>query len=169
MPRSFCRLLAFDPCGLRNRRARSACFTIDPSMPFLRATNWRVATKAGRKFFLIFRFYGPKPAAFDGSWELNDIELVKWQRAGGTIRDLLMRRSTTSVTSSLEIECSSLVLIRKSNRALVFSKAESGGVRCVRNTCPIGIDDVYTDSAKITHIIRRVELHRKSWLNYIIP
>ena len=33
----------------------------------------------------------------------------------------------------------------------------------------IGIADVYTDQAKMTHIIRRIELHMKSWLNYIIP
>jgi len=33
----------------------------------------------------------------------------------------------------------------------------------------IGIADVYTDQAKITHIIRRIELHMKSWLNYVIP
>jgi multidrug resistance efflux pump len=33
----------------------------------------------------------------------------------------------------------------------------------------IGIADIYTDRAKITHIIRRIELHMKSWLNYVIP
>ena len=38
-------------------------------------TNW-ILTKEGRKFFLLFRFYGPEPAVFDKSWELNDIELV---------------------------------------------------------------------------------------------
>jgi len=26
---------------------------------------------------LLFRFYGPQPAVFDGSFELNDVELVK--------------------------------------------------------------------------------------------
>jgi len=25
---------------------------------------------------MLFRFYGPTPAAYDGSFELNDIELV---------------------------------------------------------------------------------------------
>ena len=38
--------------------------------------NW-VPTKAGEKFFLIFRFYGPKAPALDKSWELNDLEKVK--------------------------------------------------------------------------------------------
>jgi multidrug resistance efflux pump len=33
----------------------------------------------------------------------------------------------------------------------------------------IGIADVYTDRAKLTHAVRRIELHMKSWLNYVIP
>jgi hypothetical protein len=33
----------------------------------------------------------------------------------------------------------------------------------------IGIADIYTDRAKITHVVRRIELHMKSWLNYVIP
>ena len=33
----------------------------------------------------------------------------------------------------------------------------------------IGVADVYTDRASMTHIIRRIELHMKSWLNFIIP
>ena len=33
----------------------------------------------------------------------------------------------------------------------------------------IGIADIYTDQAKLTHTIRRIELHMKSWLNYIVP
>jgi hypothetical protein len=38
--------------------------------------NW-VPTAKGRKFFLLFRFYGPEPAALNGSWELNDIEHIE--------------------------------------------------------------------------------------------
>jgi hypothetical protein len=38
--------------------------------------NW-IPTQEGRRFFLLFRFYGPERAAKDGSWQLNDIELVK--------------------------------------------------------------------------------------------
>ena len=41
-----------------------------------KVANW-IPTKAGRRFFLLFRFYGPKPEVFDGSYQLNDIELVK--------------------------------------------------------------------------------------------
>ena len=47
-----------------------------PKAPKGKEANW-IPTKEGRKFFLLFRFYGPKPAAFDGSWELNDIEKVE--------------------------------------------------------------------------------------------
>jgi hypothetical protein len=34
-------------------------------------------TIPGKGWFTLFRFYGPEPAAFDGSWELNDAEPVK--------------------------------------------------------------------------------------------
>ncbi len=35
--------------------------------------NW-LPTDPDRRFFLLFRFYGPEPGVFDGSFELNDIE-----------------------------------------------------------------------------------------------
>ena len=38
--------------------------------------NW-IRTVAGRGWFPIFRFYGPKEAFFDKSWQLNDIEEVR--------------------------------------------------------------------------------------------
>jgi hypothetical protein len=47
-----------------------------PKAPKGKESNW-VPTAEGRRFFLLFRFYGPEPAALDGSWELNDIEKVK--------------------------------------------------------------------------------------------
>ena len=46
-----------------------------PKVPRGKEGNW-IPTVEGRRFFLLFRFYGPEPAVFDGSWELNDIELV---------------------------------------------------------------------------------------------
>ena len=46
-----------------------------PKVPRGKEGNW-IPTASGRRFFLLFRFYGPEPAVFDGSWELNDIELV---------------------------------------------------------------------------------------------
>ena len=47
-----------------------------PTAPKGKESNW-IPTAKDRRFFLLFRFYGPEPAALDGSWELNDIELVK--------------------------------------------------------------------------------------------
>jgi len=38
--------------------------------------NW-LRTDPNRRFFLLARFYGPEPGLFDGSFELNDIELAK--------------------------------------------------------------------------------------------
>jgi hypothetical protein len=38
--------------------------------------NW-IPTDKDRRFFLLFRCYGPQPGLFDGSFELNNIELVK--------------------------------------------------------------------------------------------
>jgi hypothetical protein len=37
--------------------------------------NW-VFTKPGRRWFTVFRFYGPKESLFDRSWQLPDIERV---------------------------------------------------------------------------------------------
>lgn len=41
-----------------------------------KASN-HVPTAEGKRFFLLFRFYGPEPAVFDKSWKLNDFELIK--------------------------------------------------------------------------------------------
>ena len=46
-----------------------------PKAPKGKEANW-IPTTEGRRFFLLFRFYGPQPAVKDGSFELNDIELV---------------------------------------------------------------------------------------------
>jgi hypothetical protein len=37
--------------------------------------NW-LPTVPGKRFFLIFRFYGPELSFFDKSWTLNDVEKV---------------------------------------------------------------------------------------------
>ena len=47
-----------------------------PKAPKGKENNW-LPTDPKRRFFLLARFYGPEPALFDGSFELNDIELVK--------------------------------------------------------------------------------------------
>ena len=47
-----------------------------PTAPKGKESNW-LPTDPKRRFFLLARFYGPEPALFDGSFELNDIELVR--------------------------------------------------------------------------------------------
>ena len=47
-----------------------------PKAPKGKESNW-LPTDPKRRFFLLARFYGPEPGLFDGSFELNDIELVK--------------------------------------------------------------------------------------------
>jgi len=47
-----------------------------PKSPKGKESNW-LPTDPKRRFFLLARFYGPEPALFDGSFELNDIERVK--------------------------------------------------------------------------------------------
>jgi len=46
-----------------------------PKAPRGKEANW-IPTTEGRRFFLLFRFYGPEPAVFDGSFQLNNIELI---------------------------------------------------------------------------------------------
>jgi hypothetical protein len=47
-----------------------------PKAPKGKEANW-IPTQKGKRFFLLFRFYGPEKGVHDGSFELNDIELVK--------------------------------------------------------------------------------------------
>lgn len=47
-----------------------------PKAPKGKEGNW-IPTQKGQRFFMLFRFYGATPAAYDGSFELNDIEEVK--------------------------------------------------------------------------------------------
>jgi hypothetical protein len=44
-----------------------------PSPPAGKESNW-IMTKAGDPFFVMFRIYGPKKQAVDGTWMLNNIE-----------------------------------------------------------------------------------------------
>jgi hypothetical protein len=46
-----------------------------PKAPEGKEGNWLPAD-ANRRFFLLARFYGPEPAILDGSFVLNNIELV---------------------------------------------------------------------------------------------
>jgi hypothetical protein len=47
-----------------------------PKVPKGHESNW-LPTDPKRRFFLLGRFYGPKPAILDGSFVLNNVELVK--------------------------------------------------------------------------------------------
>jgi hypothetical protein len=44
-----------------------------PKAPESRESNW-IPTKAGERFEVMFRFYGPQKAVFDKSWSLPDVE-----------------------------------------------------------------------------------------------
>ena len=46
-----------------------------PKAPKGKESNW-LPTDPKRRFFLLFRAYGPKPGILDGSFVLNDIEVV---------------------------------------------------------------------------------------------
>jgi hypothetical protein len=47
-----------------------------PEAPVGKEANW-IPTQPDRRFFLLFRFYGPEKGIFDGSFELNDIEKIQ--------------------------------------------------------------------------------------------
>jgi len=46
-----------------------------PKAPEGKASNW-IPTLPGKRFFMLFRFYGPGREVFDKSWQLPDIEKV---------------------------------------------------------------------------------------------
>lgn len=46
-----------------------------PKAPQGKEANW-IPTAKNKKFILLFRFYGPEPGVFDGSFELNDMEAI---------------------------------------------------------------------------------------------
>lgn len=62
--------------GLQKNNDGSVDVYFGPKAPKGKEVNW-VPTKAGEKFFLLFRFYGPEPEALDKSWQLNDLERLK--------------------------------------------------------------------------------------------
>ena len=47
-----------------------------PKPPQGKESNW-LPTDPKRRFFLLARFYGPEPAILEGSFVLNDIDLVQ--------------------------------------------------------------------------------------------
>ena len=61
---------------LKKNKDGSITIYFSPKAPKGKEANW-LPTIEGRKFFLLFRFYGPKKEVFDGSWELSDVKLSK--------------------------------------------------------------------------------------------
>ncbi len=61
---------------VKKNRDGSVDIYFGPKAPEGKESNW-LPTDPKRRFFLLARFYGPEPALFDGSFELNDIELLK--------------------------------------------------------------------------------------------
>jgi len=59
--------------GLEKNPDGSLDVFFGPEAPMGKESNW-LPTLPDKKFFLIFRFYGPEPSFFDKSWKLNDVE-----------------------------------------------------------------------------------------------
>jgi hypothetical protein len=62
--------------GLEKNQDGSVDVYFGPKAPKGKETNW-LPTVPGKKFFLIFRFYGPELSFFNKSWKLNDVEKLK--------------------------------------------------------------------------------------------
>jgi hypothetical protein len=62
--------------GLQTNPDGSVSLYFGPTAPKRKEANW-APTKAGERWFCLFRFYGPEPAARDKSWQLDDFELVE--------------------------------------------------------------------------------------------
>ncbi len=62
--------------GLQKNANGSVDIHFGPRAPAGRKSNW-IPTKAGGKFEVLFRLYGPEKAFFDKKWKLPDIEKVK--------------------------------------------------------------------------------------------
>ena len=62
--------------GVKKNADGSVDIYFGPKAPEGKESNW-LPTDPKRRFFLLARFYGPEPALFDGSFELNNIELIK--------------------------------------------------------------------------------------------
>ena len=64
----------------RDSLRKNADGTVDvyfaPKAPVGQEGNW-VLTREGKPYFVMFRIYGPKREAVDGTWVLNDIDEVK--------------------------------------------------------------------------------------------
>ena len=66
--------IASSTAGVESNADGSVDVYFGPTAPEGKEANF-VPTADGRKYFLLFRFYGPEPAVFDKSWKLNNFEL----------------------------------------------------------------------------------------------
>lgn len=62
--------------GLQANADGSVDVYLGPTVPAGKEANW-IPTKAGGKFEVLFRLYGPEKPLFDKTWKLPDIEKVK--------------------------------------------------------------------------------------------
>jgi hypothetical protein len=65
-----------DMADLEKNADGSVDIYFGPKSPAGKESNW-LPTDSERRFFLLFRAYGPETRILDGSFELNDIELVE--------------------------------------------------------------------------------------------
>jgi hypothetical protein len=61
--------------GLQSNADGSVDIYFGPTPPDGQESNW-IATDPQGRFEVLFRFYGPRPALFDKSWRLTDIQRV---------------------------------------------------------------------------------------------
>ncbi len=62
--------------GLKKNKDGSIDIYFGPKAPKGEGVNWMPTVK-GKRFFLLFRFYGPKTPLFTKSWQLPDVQKVK--------------------------------------------------------------------------------------------
>jgi hypothetical protein len=62
--------------GLTKNADGSVDAYFGPTAPAGKESNW-VPTKAGGRFEVLFRFYGPEKPLFNKTWKLGDIIEVK--------------------------------------------------------------------------------------------
>lgn len=62
--------------GLETNADGTVDIYIGPKPPEGKEGNW-IPTAEGKKFYMLFRFYGAEDPVFDKTWQLNDLELLE--------------------------------------------------------------------------------------------
>ena len=62
--------------ALKRNQDGSVDIYFGPKPPEGKKSNW-IPTLSGKRWFMLFRFYGPNKAVFDKSFQLNDIDLIE--------------------------------------------------------------------------------------------